>query len=67
MNAVKWTATVFIIIATLARTMEYHYIDLLMGSIGTAMWAYIAFRTKENALLAVNMFCLTILTVGLIK
>ncbi len=67
MNAIKWTATFFIIFATIARTMEYHYVDLMLGSIGTAMWAYIAFRTKENALLAVNVFCLAILTVGLIK
>ena len=67
MNAIKWTATAFIIIATLARTMEYHYIDLVTGSIGTALWVYIAHKAKENALLAVNVFCLAILILGLIK
>ena len=66
-NAIKWIATIFIILATLARTMEYHYVDLVTGAIGTVLWVYIAYKTKENALLAVNTFCLAILVLGLIK
>ena len=66
-NQIKWAATIFIVLATLARTMEYHYLDLVFGAIGTLMWIYIAHKTKENALLTVNAFCLAILIIGILK
>lgn len=67
MNAVKWIATAFIVLATLARALEYHHVDLVFGSVGTFLWIYIAHKMKEGALLAVNTFCLMILIFGLLK
>ncbi len=67
MNAIKWAATVFIVLATMARSMQYHYVDLVLGSIGTLLWVYVAHKMKENALLAVNAFCLAILIFGISK
>lgn len=63
----KWTATACIVIATLLRAFEYHTGDLIVGGIGTALWAYAAYQMRDKALFTVNAFCLAILTYGVFK
>lgn len=63
----KWTATACIVVATLLRAFEYHTADLIVGGVGTALWAYAAYEMKDKALLAVNAFCFAILVYGVIK
>ncbi len=66
-NHIKWMGTIFIVLATISRVMLYHYADLVFGAIGTLAWIWVAYRTKENALLAVNVFCILVLIVGFLK
>lgn len=63
----KWTATAAIIAATVCRSLEYHMADLVIGGIGTTLWAYAAYKMQDRALLAVNAFCLAILVYGVMK
>ena len=63
----KWTATACIVVATLLRAFEYHTADLIVGGIGTALWAYAAYQLRDKALFTVNAFCLAILTYGVLK
>lgn len=67
MTIIKWTATLFIILATLARSLEYHTVDLITGALGTGLWAYVGYKTKESALTVVNVFCLIVLVYGIVK
>lgn len=65
---IKWTATALIIAATFVRSFDLgHYLDLIFSFGGTALWAYAAWKMRENALLAVNAFCLALLSYGLLS
>lgn len=66
-NVVKWIATVGIVIATILRSLGYHYADMIVGGIATALWAYAAYKTKDVPLFAVNGFCLIVLAYGVCK
>lgn len=61
----KWTATSLIIIATVCRSLNLHVADVVIGGIGTLMWAYCAYKMNDKALLTVNVFCVLVLTAGL--
>lgn len=61
----KWSATIAIIIATICRSFDYHVADMVIGGIGTGLWAYAAYKMQDKALLAVNVFCLGILLYGI--
>lgn len=67
MSTIKWLGTAGIIIATILRAYGYHIEDMVVGLIGTALWAYAAFKEKDNALLTCNLFILTVLIYGIVK
>ena len=64
---IKWIATACIVLATLLRALEYHTADLIVGGVGTVLWAYAAYQMRDKALFTVNAFCLAILTYGVFK
>lgn len=67
MNAIKWLGTAGIIGSTVLRAFDYHIADMSVGFVGTALWAYVAFKTKDFPLLTVNAFVLMVLAYGLIR
>lgn len=67
LDAIKWAATISIIIATGARAIELHAVDLLFGWIGTALWLLAAVYMKERALVVVNIVCLVFISYGLAR
>lgn len=66
-TALKWTATSFIIVATICRALNLHLFDLVFGTVGAIMWAYCAYIMKDKALITVNVFCASVLILGLIN
>lgn len=67
LNIIKWTATIGIIAATILRSGGYHHADMIVGGIATLLWAYAAYKMKDNALFAVNAFCVLVLAYGIMK
>lgn len=67
MNIIKWLGTILIIIATIMRVVGYHFLDLSLGLVGTVMWAYAAYKQKDNALLTVNVFIVIVLLFGILN
>ena len=67
LNIIKWVATFGIIAATMLRAGGYHLADMIVGGIATIMWAYAAYKMKDNALFAVNAFCVLVLAYGIMK
>lgn len=67
MTLIKWTGTAAVIIATICRALDYHTADLVIGLIGTILWAIAAIKQKDYPLITVNVFVLMILIYGIIK
>lgn len=67
LNIIKWSATLGIIAATMLRAGGYHLADMVVGGMATIMWAYAAYKMKDNALFAVNAFCVLVLAYGILK
>lgn len=65
MNLIKWLGTSGVIIATILRAFEYHTEDMIVGLIGTALWAYASYIERDRALLTCNIFILTVLLYGI--
>jgi len=67
LDIIKWCATICIIIATGARAIELHSVDLIFGWIGTALWLLAAYKMRETALVMVNVVCLIFISYGLVR
>lgn len=67
LTVVKWLGTIGVILAAILRAFGYHVEDMVVGSIGTALWAYAAYKVRDTALLTCNLFILTVLIYGIVK
>lgn len=67
MNFLKWTGTACVIAAAAARSLNLHSADMFLSVVGALVWAYVALRMRDNALLTVNAFIAVILLVGVFK
>lgn len=65
MAIVKWLGTLGIIVATILRAFGYHVEDMVIGFIGTSLWAYASYKDRDNALLTCNIFILLVLLYGI--
>lgn len=64
---IKWFATLCVILAAGARAFNQHIFDLVLSILGAGVWAYVAYRENDKALLTVNGFILAILAFGIFK
>ena len=67
LNAIKWLATAGIVVATAARAFDLHNVDMVFGTIGTALWLWASIKMRETPLVIVNVVCLAFLIFGLTK
>ena len=67
LTVVKWLGTTGVIIAAILRAFGYHIEDMVVGSIGTALWVYAAYKGRDTALLVCNLFILAVLIYGIVK
>ena len=65
MNLIKWLGTTGVIVATILRAFGYHTEDMIVGFIGTLLWAYASYNDKDYALLTCNLFILVVLLYGI--
>lgn len=62
------SGTSAIIAATCIRAAGVsNFLDLVFTDLGCFLWATAAFRSKNNALLTVNVFSVLIVTAGIIR
>lgn len=66
-EVIKWTGTVFVILAACFRAADIHFLDLITSILGAGLWGYAAYQMKDKALIVVNIFIAAILLVGLIN
>jgi hypothetical protein len=65
MKTVKWLGTTGVIVATILRAFGYHTEDMIVGFMGTALWAYASYKDRDMALLTCNVFILAVLLYGI--
>ncbi len=65
MNLIKWLGTTGVIVATILRAFGYHTEDMIVGFMGTALWAYASYVERDRALLTCNIFILAVLLYGI--
>ena len=65
MNLIKWSGTALVIVATILRALGYHTEDMVVGFIGTTLWAYASYVDRDYALLTCNVFILVVLLYGI--
>jgi hypothetical protein len=65
---VKWASVVFILIATVARSVgTIPHVDMWFGLFGTLGWAYVGYLWHDRALLVLNAILVTVLLMGLMN
>jgi uncharacterized membrane protein len=64
---IKWLGTTGVIVAAILRAFDYHIEDMIIGFIGTALWAYASYKERDNALLTCNLFIIAVLIYGIMK
>lgn len=65
LNAIKWAGTILIVLANVFRAFDMHMADMFATLIGAGAWSYAAWKTKDNALFAVNMISVLLMMVGI--
>ena len=65
MNLIKWFGTACVILAATCRAFGYHTEDMIVGFMGTALWAYASYVERDRALLTCNVFILAVLVYGI--
>lgn len=67
MKLIKWLGTTGVIVATILRAFGFHIEDMIVGFIGTTLWAYASYKDRDHALLTCNIFILAVLVYGIFK
>lgn len=67
MTLIKWLGTTGVIVATILRAFGYHTEDMIVGFMGTSLWAYASYKERDNALLTCNVFIIAVLLYGIFK
>lgn len=65
LNVIKWAGTILIVLANVFRAFDMHMADMLSTLAGAGLWSYAAWKTKDKALLAVNMISVLLMIVGI--
>jgi len=47
-QTIKWVATGAIMVATVMRALNFHTGDIIIGLLGTVLWAYCAYKMKDK-------------------
>tara|TARA_R110000796_G_scaffold6790_2_gene23743 strand:+ start:1283 stop:1540 length:258 start_codon:yes stop_codon:yes gene_type:complete len=66
---VKWAATAFIIVAVMFRQAgpEYRVYDLVVGFVGTGLWAWVSVMWGDRALIILNAVMMVMLGSAILR
>lgn len=53
-NILKWSATVILVLGTIANSFNLYPTGPLLGLMGSIIWLTVAIRWKENSLIVLN-------------
>lgn len=67
MTVIKWLGTIMIILANIFRAFNMHMLDMACTLIGASLWSYAAYKNHDRALMAVNMFSILLMIVGIVR
>ena len=65
----KWVASVIVLCSLALRSagLEYRIYDLLLGTVGIALWTWVSVIWRDRALIMLNGISFFMLTVALLK
>jgi hypothetical protein len=66
---VKWSASIMVLIAIIARASgpEFRDVDMIFGTIGICLWLWVSLLWEDRALILLNGVSFFILVTGLVK
>lgn len=65
---IGWSAVAMIVIATIIRALDYsNVLDLIFTLAGCILWTWDGWLTKNKPLIAVNIFSIIVVSLGLIR
>lgn len=66
LEIIKWTGTVLCLIGIALTSFNIYPINIYLGFIGSALWAYAGYRQKDYALFLVEFVAVVMYAMGVI-
>jgi len=63
----KWTATLVIVLATLANAFDINPANKILFLTGCALWTWVGLLWRQPSLWLLNLFCGLVYIVGFLK
>jgi hypothetical protein len=65
LETIKWTGTVLCLIGIALTSFNIYPINIYLGFIGSALWAYAGYKQKDYALFLVEFVAVVMYAIGL--
>ena len=65
LEIIKWTGTVLCLIGIALTSFNIYPINIYLGFIGSALWAYAGYKQKDYALFLVEFVAVVMYAIGL--
>ena len=65
LEVIKWTGTILCLIGIALTSFNIYPINIYLGFIGSALWAYAGYKQKDYALFLVEFVAVVMYAVGL--
>lgn len=66
LEAIKWTGTTLCLIGIALTSFNFYPINIYLGFIGSALWAYAGYKQKDYALFLVEFVAVVMYAIGVI-
>ena len=65
MDYIKWSGTIICLIGIGLTSINIYPLNIYLGFIGSALWAYAGFKTKDYALFLVEFVAVVMYGIGI--
>lgn len=66
LEIIKWTGTILCLIGIALTSFNVYPINIYLGFIGSALWAYVGYKQKDYALFLVEFVAVVMYAMGVI-
>ncbi len=66
LETIKWTGTTLCLIGIALTSFNFYPINIYLGFIGSALWAYAGYKQKDYALFLVEFVAVVMYAIGVI-